>query len=90
MFGKPPSVPPSPPPPPILSAVPQANSNAATLAAAAAGGQGYAQTIKTSPLGAAAPEFPFAPIGHGGPGYMLNFVIYRILGGWQIEIAPTV
>ncbi|MGO8764274.1 MAG: MFS transporter, partial [Limisphaerales bacterium] len=23
-----------------------------------------------SALGAAAPEFPFAPIGHGGPGYM--------------------
>jgi SP family xylose:H+ symportor-like MFS transporter len=34
-----------------------------------------------SALGAAAPEFPFAPIGHGGPGYMANFVVYRILGG---------
>ncbi len=28
-----------------------------------------------SALGAAAPEFPFAPIGHGGPGYMTNFVL---------------
>jgi SP family xylose:H+ symportor-like MFS transporter len=34
-----------------------------------------------SALGASAPEFPFAPIGHGGPGYMANFVFYRILGG---------
>ena len=34
-----------------------------------------------SAMGAAAPEFLFAPIGHGGPGYMANFVFYRILGG---------
>ena len=40
-----------------------------------------------SALGAAAPEFPFAPIGHGGPGYMLNFVFYRILGGIGVGLA---
>ena len=40
-----------------------------------------------SALGAAAPEFPFAPIGHGGPGYMANFVIYRILGGIGVGLA---
>ena len=40
-----------------------------------------------SALGAAAPEFPFAPIGHGGPSYMLNFVIYRILGGIGVGLA---
>ncbi len=40
-----------------------------------------------SALGAAAPEFPFAPIGHGGPGYMMNFVIYRILGGIGVGLA---
>jgi len=40
-----------------------------------------------SALGAAAPEFPFAPIGHGGPGYMINFVIYRILGGIGVGLA---
>jgi SP family xylose:H+ symportor-like MFS transporter len=40
-----------------------------------------------SALGAAAPEFPFAPIGHGGPGYMTNFVIYRILGGIGVGLA---
>jgi SP family xylose:H+ symportor-like MFS transporter len=40
-----------------------------------------------SDLGAAAPEFPFAPIGHGGPGYMVNFVIYRILGGIGVGLA---
>jgi SP family xylose:H+ symportor-like MFS transporter len=40
-----------------------------------------------SALGAAAPEFPFAPIGHGGPGYMVNFVIYRILGGIGVGLA---
>jgi len=33
-----------------------------------------------SALGASAPEFPFAAIGHGGPGYMSHFVFYRILG----------
>ena len=40
-----------------------------------------------SALGAAAPEFPFAPIGHGGPGYMVNFVVYRILGGIGVGLA---
>jgi SP family xylose:H+ symportor-like MFS transporter len=40
-----------------------------------------------SALGAAAPEFPFAPIGHGGPGFMANFVIYRILGGIGVGLA---
>jgi SP family xylose:H+ symportor-like MFS transporter len=40
-----------------------------------------------SALGASAPEFPFAPIGHGGPGYMWNFVGYRILGGIGVGLA---
>ena len=40
-----------------------------------------------SALGAAAPEFPFAPIGHGGPAYMANFVVYRILGGIGVGLA---
>jgi SP family xylose:H+ symportor-like MFS transporter len=40
-----------------------------------------------SSLGAAAPEFPFAPIGHGGPGYMWNFVFYRIISGIGIGLA---
>ena len=40
-----------------------------------------------SALGASAPEFPFAPIGHGGPGYMANFVVYRILGGIGVGLA---
>ena len=40
-----------------------------------------------SALGAAAPEFPFAPIGHGGPGFMANFVMYRILGGIGVGLA---
>lgn len=40
-----------------------------------------------SALGASAPEFPFAPIGHGGPGYMVNFVFYRILGGIGVGLA---
>jgi SP family xylose:H+ symportor-like MFS transporter len=40
-----------------------------------------------SAVGAAAPEFPFAPIGHGGPGYMANFVVYRILGGIGVGLA---
>ena len=40
-----------------------------------------------SALGAAAPEFPFAAIGHGGPGYMTNFVVYRILGGIGVGLA---
>lgn len=40
-----------------------------------------------SALGASAPEFPFAPIGHGGPGYMYMFVVYRILGGIGVGLA---
>ena len=40
-----------------------------------------------SALGAAAPEFPFAPIGHGGPAFMYSFVIYRILGGIGVGLA---
>jgi SP family xylose:H+ symportor-like MFS transporter len=40
-----------------------------------------------SAIGAAAPEFPFAPIGHGGPGYMWNFVFYRILSGIGVGLA---
>ena len=40
-----------------------------------------------SALGAAAPEFPFAPIGHGGPSYIWNFVIYRMLGGVGVGLA---
>ncbi len=40
-----------------------------------------------SALGAAAPEFPFAAIGHGGPGYMSHFVVYRILGGIGVGLA---
>ena len=40
-----------------------------------------------SALGASAPEFPFAPIGHGGPAYMMNFVLYRILGGIGVGLA---
>ncbi|MGB8099547.1 MAG: D-xylose transporter XylE [Terracidiphilus sp.] len=40
-----------------------------------------------SALGASAPEFPFASIGHGGPGYMTNFVVYRIIGGIGVGLA---
>ncbi|HKF47915.1 MAG TPA: D-xylose transporter XylE [Terracidiphilus sp.] len=40
-----------------------------------------------SALGASAPEFPFAPIGHGGPGYVWNWVFYRILGGIGVGLA---
>jgi MFS transporter, SP family, xylose:H+ symportor len=40
-----------------------------------------------SAMGAAAPEFLFAPIGHGGPAYMANFVFYRILGGVGVGLA---
>ena len=40
-----------------------------------------------SALGAAAPEFPFAPIGHGGPGFMANFVVYRLIGGIGVGLA---
>jgi len=40
-----------------------------------------------SALGASAPEFPFAAIGHGGSGYMANFVFYRILGGIGVGLA---
>jgi SP family xylose:H+ symportor-like MFS transporter len=40
-----------------------------------------------SAVGASAPEFPFAAIGHGGPAYMGNFVFYRILGGIGVGLA---
>lgn len=40
-----------------------------------------------SALGASAPEFPFAPIGHGGPAFMWSFVVYRILGGIGVGLA---
>ncbi|HUE37429.1 MAG TPA: D-xylose transporter XylE [Candidatus Acidoferrum sp.] len=40
-----------------------------------------------SAVGAAAPEFPFAAVGHGGPGYMWNFVIYRIISGIGVGLA---
>lgn len=40
-----------------------------------------------SAVGASAPEFPFAPVGHGGSGYMWNFVFYRILGGIGVGLA---
>ena len=40
-----------------------------------------------SALGAAAPEFPFAPVGHGGAGYIWSFVFYRILGGVGVGLA---
>ncbi len=40
-----------------------------------------------SALGAAAPEFLFAPVGHGGAGYVWNFVFYRILGGIGVGLA---
>ena len=40
-----------------------------------------------SAMGAAAPEFLFAPIGHGGPGFMANFVFYRVLGGVGVGLA---
>lgn len=40
-----------------------------------------------SALGSAAPEFLFAPIGHGGAGYIWNFVFYRILGGVGVGLA---
>jgi SP family xylose:H+ symportor-like MFS transporter len=40
-----------------------------------------------SALGAAAPEFPFAAIGRGGAGYMVNFVVYRVLGGIGVGLA---
>jgi SP family xylose:H+ symportor-like MFS transporter len=40
-----------------------------------------------SALGASAPEFPFATIGHGGAGYMWNFIFYRVLGGIGVGLA---
>ncbi len=40
-----------------------------------------------SAIGASAPEFPFAAIGHGGPAFMGNFVFYRILGGIGVGLA---
>lgn len=40
-----------------------------------------------SALGSAAPEFLFAPVGHGGAGYVWGFVFYRILGGVGVGLA---
>jgi len=40
-----------------------------------------------SALGAAAPEFLFTPVGHGGADYVWNFVFYRILGGIGVGLA---
>ncbi len=40
-----------------------------------------------SALGSAAPEFLFAPIGHGGPDYIWHFVFYRIVGGIGVGLA---
>jgi SP family xylose:H+ symportor-like MFS transporter len=40
-----------------------------------------------SALGSAAPEFPFAPVGHGGADYIWMFVFYRILGGVGVGLA---
>lgn len=40
-----------------------------------------------SALGSAAPEFLFAPIGHGGPGYIWHFAFYRVLGGIGVGLA---
>ena len=40
-----------------------------------------------SAVGASAPEFPFAPVGHGGAGYMWNFIFYRVLGGIGVGLA---
>ena len=40
-----------------------------------------------SALGSAMPEMFFAPIGHGGPGYIWHFVFYRIVGGIGVGLA---
>ena len=40
-----------------------------------------------SALGSAAPEFMFAPIGHGGAGYIWHFVFYRVIGGVGVGLA---
>jgi SP family xylose:H+ symportor-like MFS transporter len=40
-----------------------------------------------SGLGSAAPEFFFARIGEGGPGYIWHFVFYRIIGGVGVGLA---
>ena len=40
-----------------------------------------------SALGAAAPEFPFTPIGHGGPAFLWSFIFYRILSGIGVGLA---
>ena len=41
-----------------------------------------------SAIGAAAPELPFAWVGHGAPGeYMWNFVVFRILSGVGVGLA---
>lgn len=42
-----------------------------------------------SALGAAAPEFPFASVGHGGPTYIWNFVLYRIISGIGVGFASV-
>jgi MFS transporter, SP family, xylose:H+ symportor len=40
-----------------------------------------------SALGSSAPEFLFAPVGHGGPGYIWHFVFYRMVGGVGVGLA---
>ncbi|HTI98109.1 MAG TPA: D-xylose transporter XylE [Dongiaceae bacterium] len=40
-----------------------------------------------SAVGSAAPEMLFAPIGHGGAGYIWHFVFYRIIGGVGVGLA---
>src|SRR5271156_5779330 len=40
-----------------------------------------------SALGASAPEFLFASVGHGGPAYIWHFVFYRIVGGIGVGLA---
>jgi hypothetical protein len=52
----PPPVTPPPAPPTMASASVQAASEQAGLAAAAASGQGFGDTLKTSPLGAKTPS----------------------------------
>jgi MFS transporter, SP family, xylose:H+ symportor len=90
--------PPRPTPPTRCSALWfRARSSAASSAGSSAAGSApvgrkrgliiAAVLFLISALGASAPEFPFAPIGHGGPGYMANFVFYRILGGIGVGLA---
>lgn len=60
LFGSPPSPPPPPPPPPhpptIAKDTVQLAGQQSALAAAAASGQGFADTLKTSGLGAPNPN----------------------------------